>query len=346
MQGTIEEIPDKKVNAWIKFACDANPSITTPENVGFPSDDFLRKKISIHIGKKCPPKKTPIPRPLLCDIAVNLNLVLREEAELAPPRRTHGTTSWFDLVNNSMRRQTLVDASSTEWLDDDDLQKLLEDYTGEIAPGNQSRSMLMKMAKYLNLVSDLQADIPRPEYLKIEELQKRWDARDKSSETKKVKKPIGRKALIKALFTIGLVTRGEFRVRVLRDDRAEKADKAKGTTRSSRGATFAGLFEGIDDAYKIKAAITDICDKTSLLVHQRGFLVWLVLYRIVTETLAFPNLRGRDLSNFIRRCFVVGTPGSGSDKKDATIIATLKKYKQLFPDLSRPIAREHLVRPS
>jgi hypothetical protein len=179
---TMPTTGDRKIDSWIENASKAQKS-TTPANVGFPSDDFLRKVISKHTGQKCPPKKIPIPRSLLSDIAVSLNLITREDADLAHPPKKKTSTSWFDIVNNCKPLESpIAQASEDDYLDEEELTKLLEDHTGHLAPGNQSRSKLIEMALYLNLVSIRHSNAPRPEYLYIEDLERLWEARDKTNE--------------------------------------------------------------------------------------------------------------------------------------------------------------------
>ena len=338
------ELLDEKTDAWLKFAIAFSPATAPVPTVGYPSDDYLRNVIAKHIRKKGPPKKTPIQRATLCDVAVRLRLVSREEADLVPTKRKLGFKSWFDVVNSAPRRDEPVSPDSLEWLEADDLQKLLEDHTGELAPMNQSRAYLMKMVLHLNLISATQGLVMRPTYLKMDELDKRWDERDKSLlGAIRKRRPNGRKEMLDALASIGLVTASEANAKVQREDKAMKADNAKGLKRVSRGITFATIFRGLPGADALKATVEDICIKTSKLIHQRGFLIWLVLHRLITEDLPFPKLRGNSLSNFIRRCFVVGTPGSISDKKDPVILETLKRNARLFPTLERPPNADNVV---
>lgn len=174
---------DRKADLWIEFASKAAASTKPVDNVGFPSDDFLRKIISKHIGQKCPPKKTPISRSLLCDIVVRLNLLSRENVDLAPPPKKHTSTSWFDIVSNCKKLETpIAQESEDDYLDEEELTKLLEDHTGQLAPGNQSRAKLMESVLYLNLISIRQSNAPRPEYLYLEDLDRLWEARDTSNE--------------------------------------------------------------------------------------------------------------------------------------------------------------------
>ena len=152
----------------------------------------------------------------------------------------------------------------------------------------------------------------------------------------KVKRPNGRAEMIKALLQRGIISKNQAKIRVLRQDKADKAQLAKSCTRETRCCTFSRAFRGVSDAAVLKDSISDMVVKMTDLVHQRGFLVWLVLHRLIVEKLPFPRLRGGGLLNFVRRCLVVGTPGSLSDKKAEVILETIKLNKRLFPALRRP----------
>jgi hypothetical protein len=93
----------------------------------------------------------------------------------------------LDIVNNCKPLENPVtQESEDDYLDEEELTKLLEDHTGQLAPGNQSRAGLMKMALHLNLVSIRQSNAPRPEYLYNEALDQLWEERDKSKEVRTV----------------------------------------------------------------------------------------------------------------------------------------------------------------
>ena len=58
-----------------------------------------------------------------------------------------------------MKKITRLRLDADEWLDNDDLVRLLEDRVKEKAPENMPRFRLLEMVKYLNIVSDRHASL-------------------------------------------------------------------------------------------------------------------------------------------------------------------------------------------
>ena len=229
---------DPLVIKWLSHVYETDPSPQPPCSVGRPSDDLLRKLISKHVGKRAPTKRLLIPRSTLCAAAVQLNLVTGEEAELEAPRKRKPITNWNNVVRTTPKRIGPVH-DRNEWLDDEELRKLLEDHVGELAPLGMPRSELISMTKYLNLIGGNQSAMKRPEYLSKEVLSKRWD--DFYSDTiksKRPKKPSTRKKLVASLLAIGLVSKSESTAKVVRADKAAMAASDKNSKRITRSATF------------------------------------------------------------------------------------------------------------
>ena len=86
-----EEGLDESVRRWIGFAKQAAPAIGTPASLGFVPDEKLRTMISRHMKKKSPSPKLPIPRSLLCDLALRLNLISTEDACAKAPEKRRRT---------------------------------------------------------------------------------------------------------------------------------------------------------------------------------------------------------------------------------------------------------------
>ena len=362
---------------WIEHVAASLPTSVDPPSVGYPRIPYLRKVISLHVGKKCPAKDI-IDRELLCNEAVRLNLVLEREAALPEPKakKKNSTLDFFDAVNEAGGENAEGEADdSDEWLDKEDLVRLIETRLGVVAPADISRTDLVKMCVYLKVVEERQSGIDRPTYKSSEELDVIWREYHESKKldwekeqaalvtasdasrtgqrfeslpkTKRPPKykakpyprpplPKDRKKMAQACFDLGLITKSDLKNKVVRQDRVDKAAAAKNGQEVTRTTGFARIFKGLHHAQKFRVAIEDVTEKLSKLVYQRGFLVWLHLHRVISEDIAFPLLRGKHLSNFVRRCFTVGTPGNMSDDKDPEILKTLKKYKELFPTLDRP----------
>ena len=364
---------------WIEHVAASLPTSVDPPSVGYPRIPYLRKVISRHVGKKCPAKDI-VDRELLCNEAVRLNLVLEREAALPEPKakKKNSSLDFFDAVNEAGGENAEGPEAddSDEWLDKEDLVRLIATRVEQVAPGDISRKDLMEMCVYLKVVGERQSNIPRPIYKSSEELDIIWreyhDSRKRvwdeeqatlvtASEASrtgphfeslpKTKRPPrykakpyprpplpkDRKKMVQACFDLGLITKSDLKNKVVRQDRVDKAAAAKNGQEVTRTTGFARIFRGLPHAQKFREAIEGVTEKLSKLVYQRGFLVWLHLHRVISEEdIAFPLLRGKHLSNFVRRCFTVGTPGNLSDDKDPEILKTLDKYKELFPDLERP----------
>jgi hypothetical protein len=372
-----------KLQAWLQLVSSTESAHLDPKSVGYPSDALLRKIISRHVGKNCP-SNAVVAREQLCADAVRLNLVLEAEAALSRPR-TKVDVKWafFDAVNKAGPIGRVSEAlEEDEWIDNDDLVKLIKYRVNEDAPEHLPRIELLKMAVYIGAISDRQAAIPRPAYKMFDELdllwtehqdakKREWDAgqnalvassvkeiqeaaaaaaaasegrlKQKKQKAYKAKRflqprrPKDRKQMIQACFELGLVSKSDLKSKVIRQDKADKAATAKSAQEVTRTTSMTAMFKGLPNATALKAAIADISDKLSELVYQRGFLVWLHLHRLISDGIDLPALRGKHLANFVRRCFMVGTKGSVSDKKDPEILKTLQQYKGILPDLDRPL---------
>ena len=164
---------------WLEHVAASLPisQLIDPPSVGYPRISYLRKVISLHVGKKCPAKDI-VDRELLCNEAVRLNLVLEREAALPEPKakKKNSSLDFFDAVNEAGGENAEGPEAddSDEWLDKEDLVRLIATRVEQVAPGDISRKELMDMCVYLKVVGERQSNIPRPMYKSSEELDVLW----------------------------------------------------------------------------------------------------------------------------------------------------------------------------
>jgi len=185
--------------------------------------------------------------------------------------------------------------------------------------------------------------VPRPDYLSKAELKGRLKTNlalsPGSSSTCHQPLPKTREELVKACHAKGLISLSELRAKRIRNDKKKNHDDV----RVVRTTGVKAMLRGVHGASQAQQAMQQISECMSQLVHQRGFLVWLHLHRLLTRGLTLPSMTTKDLPNFVRRCFMVGVPGGNTDKKDPAILATFQEYRRYFPPLDPPTGYNNVM---
>ena len=317
-----------KTSKWTQLVDSAKPSLSPPQCGGFISDAQLKKLIREHIGaKSCP---SAIERPSLVDTALKLNLITSEQARIPAPPKKKAAKSWHRLVEEALPRESPIEGG---WISNAELKLLIETHIGggEFMTDNAGRNALIQTALKLNIISEERSLLPAAVYLDEAELKTRikqhYDATPGPS--KRPPLPTTRAKLIEKCVALGLISNEEAEAKHTRPDRAHDAEVKKETQEVVRSAGVKAILRGLPGAERIKDNILVVSELMSRLAYERGFLVWLHIHRLVTEGKELPDLKKEGLNTFVRHCYTVGTNG-GTTKNDE-IMATLKKYNDIFP---------------
>lgn len=134
-----------------------------------------------------------------------------------------------------------------------------------------------------------------------------------------------------------LVTPEEAAARRSRPDVAARRSSQFAADEVCRTMSLTRLLRGFNDAAKKKviARVQDTADRLSEIVHQRSFLVFLHIRRLLDDGLPLPDLLDKD-ATFFRHCFTVGI----GTTVDPAVSETLRAYAGHFwklPDLPKSL---------
>jgi hypothetical protein len=322
--------------AWKKKIGCAVPRPEAPQQTGvFVGDAELKKRIKVHTGTKSFPKT--VQRSHLLESAVSLRLITPGDATVQAPRKAVKKSKfWGQHVEGTEPAKQPTYPSGT-FVTDEMLRSMLVKLVGRVMPNDIGRKTMLKNALFLGLVTREQADIPPPEQLPMDRLDQFWDKHVKTFTDHPPAKPAGRKRLTAALAELGLISAGHAEAKAKRADVSKKiADSWVGIERT-RCTSVANLFRGVHDAQKIQKKLQVLSEDASRLFHERSFLVWIHLHRLIHQGLPLPKMnKEKDLKNFVRNVYTIGTQGSWI--KDDELEATLKQYPGLFRNMRRPVS--------
>ena len=326
-----------RLASWLKKVDAALPAATPPEVVGyFVGDQALKGLLKGHLGQKTIPKG--VDRAALLAVSVRLGLLDARDAAVQAPTRARGQPrTWKQVVEAASKRARPLSDDPMSFLTSAELTAAIEQHVGggEAAPDCLSRAALVEQALGLGLITEEQATLPQPAQLEEAELIRRWNEHCAATK-KKSPRPSGRKALTKALLELGLVSTAEASAKLRRPDRAAAAQKAKDSRVATRSSSLSTLLQGYANAAVVRSKFSTLSEEASRLFFERSFLMWLHLHRLVRDGLELPDMKGDELSNFVRRVYTIGT--QNSHLRDESIETTYNLYRALMPTLRRPDA--------
>ena len=320
--------------AWKKKIECTVPRPEAPRQTGvFVGDAELKKRIKVHTGTKSFPKT--VQRSHLLEAAVSLRLITPGDATVQAPRKAvRKSKFWCQHVEGTEPAKQPAYPPGT-FVTDEMLRSILVKLVGRVMPNDIGRKTMLKNALFLGLVTREQADIPPPEQLPIDRLDQIWDKHVKSFADHPPAKPVGRKRLTAALAELGLISAGHAEAKAKRADVSKKFAASRVGIERTRCTSVANLFRGVHDAQKIQKKLQVLSEDASRLFHERSFLVWIHLHRLIRQGLPLPKMnKEKDLKNFVRNVYTIGTQGSWI--KDDELEATLKQYPELFKNMRRP----------
>jgi hypothetical protein len=319
--------------AWKKKIGCTVPLPEAPRQTGvFVGDAELKKRIKVHTGTKSFPQT--VQRSHLLEAAVSLRLITPGDATVQAPRKAvRKSKFWGQHVEGTEPAKQPAYPPGT-FVTDEMLRSMLVKLVGRVMPNDIGRKTMLKNALFLGLVTREQADIPPPEQLPIDRLDQIWDTHVKTYTNHPPAKPVGRKRLTAALAELGLISAGHAEAKAKRADVSKKLAASRVGIERTRCTSVANLFRGVHDAQNIQKKLQVLSEDASRLFHERSFLVWIHLHRLIRQGLPLPNMKKNNLNNFVRNVYTIGTQGSGL--KDAELEATLKQYPGLFKNMCRP----------
>ena len=326
-----------RLATWQKRVVSAQPASAPPVAVGhFVGDDSLKGMLKTYLGVKSVPKA--VERAALLEACVRLGLLDTQDATVNAPTRAKGQPrSWKQIVKTTAKRPQPLSDDPLSFSTDAELTAAIEQHVGggEVAPDNLSRATIVEQALSLGLITEEQSVLLPPAQLEEKELIRRWDEHHAASK-KKPRRPAGRKALTSALLGLGLVSMAEASAKRIRLDRSAAAEKAKNCRTAIRSTSLTTLLQGVANAAIIQTKLKTLSEDASRLFYERSFLMWLHLHRLVRNGLELPDMKGDELSSFVRRVYTIGT--QKSQLKDESIDTTYKMYRSLMPTQRRPDA--------
>jgi hypothetical protein len=292
-------------------------------------------------------KPTPFPKDVdradLLQVALTLNLISPDDAQLtAAPRKKGGPVSWDKRIERARPRDSNC-FDGLSFVTDRQLKAALEEWLGDgvKAPETIGRQKLLSQALMMNLISEEQAAAPAPTMLDTSTLRKMWSAYIKANNlinggdnTRRKSTAMSRKELLDALLEAGLLSEAQAEAKQVRADRSAALTDRYLSAQACRRTSVAKLLKGLPNASAVQNALIELSNQASLLFYQRSFLIWLHLARLVEEGAPLPNMEGDQLNRFVRQAYTIRTENSGV--KNPELDKTFEMHKLLFPILPRP----------
>lgn len=269
-------------------------------------------------GKSIPKAAT---RADLVDAATRLNVFTRAQLEVAPaPKKTvsrrAGRTSWDRLTEGVVPRAAAP--NDDEWVSNQELAARLQEHLTIAPPDKMGREALIAQCIRFRLLSEFAAKLPRPEYLN--ELQLRAMIVQAGG------KALGNRArLLHKAIELGLITKCQATVPIVRPDKSEAARIAKASMEVVRCLGLRRMLRGVPGGIKAIDALNASCEMMTRIMFFGAERLQLHLRTALDKGLPLPDLTKAE---YVRH--IVGVGAINDKTKDAGMKAINEQFREVF----------------